>query len=491
MSKNKKILHDIPTIEEIESEICKRSFFEFFKLAWYILEPNTKLKVNWHHQVMCDQLERIARGIKGRKPAQESVLVINIPFRSSKSIITTILFPVWCWIIHPSMRIITASYSNSLSIKHATQSRDVLLSSWFLERFGDLFEIKHDQNVKSRYENNCTGARMATSIGGAVTGDGGDILICDDPTNPRQADSDSIREATNRWYKQTFYNRVNDPVVGARIIVTQRVHELDLSNYWIGRKRVRNICIPAELTDKVEPSDLQQYYIDGMFWPSHFSKEVLEEYRENMGSKAYQAQMLQAPSPAKGGVLNGEWFKYFTLSELPDDVTWHIVGDGAYTNKETNDPTGLMTYAYHNNCYYIKDFTNIYLELPDLIRYIISYAKTHGIDIYSTVAFEPKATGYSIIQTLKNMTGLNVSALKAPKDSKLIRVKSVAPSVESGRWYLLKDSNWIETFLMQCNGFPSNSIADEAPDLMEMIFQKCQEQHNTATRTITMFDVLL
>lgn len=42
-----------------------------------------------------------------------------------------------------------------------------------------------DQNLKARYENTFLGVRRATSVGGSVTGQGGDIILVDDPTSPK------------------------------------------------------------------------------------------------------------------------------------------------------------------------------------------------------------------------------------------------------------------------------------------------------------------
>ena len=71
--------------------------------------------------------------------------------------------------------------SATLSIELATKSRDIIFSDWFKRRWGDVFHIKKDQNLKERYENNFVGMRRATSVGGTVTGQGGDFLIVDDP----------------------------------------------------------------------------------------------------------------------------------------------------------------------------------------------------------------------------------------------------------------------------------------------------------------------
>ena len=114
--------------------------------------------LNWHHKYLCDILQEEANRINENRPKTKDI-VINIPFRSTKSILVTVMFPVWTWIMNPKLRFITASYSADLSIEHATRSRDIITSDWFKDRWGDIFHIKKDQNLKSRYENNFMGGK--------------------------------------------------------------------------------------------------------------------------------------------------------------------------------------------------------------------------------------------------------------------------------------------------------------------------------------------
>ncbi|HAT64439.1 MAG TPA: terminase, partial [Flavobacteriaceae bacterium] len=176
--------------------------YEFFKQAWHIVEPSVPLSTNWHHKYLCDILQEEAKRITEQRPKTRDI-VVNVPFRSTKSLLLTVLFPVWCWINNPKLRFITASYSADLSLEHATRSRDVILSKWFPSRWGNIFHIKKDQNLKARYENNWLGARRATSVGGTVTGQGGDFLIVDDPVSPQHAASQVERENANEWYRTT------------------------------------------------------------------------------------------------------------------------------------------------------------------------------------------------------------------------------------------------------------------------------------------------
>lgn len=44
----------------------------------------------------------------------------------------------------------------------------------------------------------------ATSVGGSVTGFGGDTIVIDDLINPAQADSEAERATGLRWYDESL-----------------------------------------------------------------------------------------------------------------------------------------------------------------------------------------------------------------------------------------------------------------------------------------------
>ena len=270
--------HKQQLLKAMEKAVCEKSFYEFFVKAWDIAEPAVPLSTNFHHKYLCDILQAEAERIKEGKKKDKDI-IINIPFRSTKSLLVTVMFPAWCWAVYPKMRFITASYSAEISIEHATRSRDIIQSEWYQSHWGDTYQIKKDQNLKARYENTFLGVRRATSVGGSVTGQGGDIILVDDPTSPKNAASETERDNANEWYKSTLYSRLNNPMTGVRIIIMQRVHEDDLSGYLLYNSpdKHKHICIPAEISDDLKPKHLEEYYEDGLFWKERFGQEVLDD----------------------------------------------------------------------------------------------------------------------------------------------------------------------------------------------------------------------
>jgi len=460
----------------LEKKLCELSFYEFFKRAWHIVEPSIELSTNWHHKYLCDILQEEAERIIANKPKTKDI-VINIPFRSTKSLLVTVMFPVWSWIKNPKFRFITASYSAELSIEHSTRSRDIINSSWFKDRWGELFHIKKDQNLKSRYENNFLGVRRATSVGGTVTGQGGDFLIVDDPLSPQMANSATERENANEWYRTTFYSRLNNPLTGIRIVIMQRIHDNDLSGFLLygqdSRLKYKHICIPAELSDDVKPKNLEKFYDkDGLFWTDRFSKNILDDYKQALGSYGYAGQLMQTPTPLNSGMIKAEWLKIdkFKMVDVGEVSVVDFVIDPAYTSNEKNDPSALLAYIFKDNRWQIIDCINVHKEFPDLVKFIPQWVQKNGYTNRSRVYVEPKASGKSIVQTLQKETGLNVREDKPPSKDKVARVQDISATLESGRVSLLS-GKWNEEFIQQLVKFPS-AKHDDMVDCLVMAINK-------------------
>lgn len=87
------------------------------------------------------------------------------------------------------------------------------------------------KNQESNYETTKRGYRYATSVGGTLTGRGGNLIIIDDPLKPEDAMSQAKREAVNAWYSRTLLSRLNNKASDAIILVQQRLHLDDLAGH--------------------------------------------------------------------------------------------------------------------------------------------------------------------------------------------------------------------------------------------------------------------
>ena len=111
----------------------------------------------------------------------------------------------------------------------------------YQRRWGHVLKLTSDQNTKGRFDNNRSG-----SVGGTVTGEGGDVIVVDYPHRVQEAESDTIRKTTIDWFDTAMSTRVNDPKTRAKVIVMQRCHQRDLGGHLLEQGNWEHLCLPAE-----------------------------------------------------------------------------------------------------------------------------------------------------------------------------------------------------------------------------------------------------
>lgn len=164
-----------PDPAEVDFEIYRRSFGLFLRRFWPVVVPN-ELKAGWYIDALVEHLEALYRGEIMR-------LLVNMPFRLGKSVISNVLFPAWSWLDNPSLRFFSASHSLTYATRDTRFSRQVINSPEYQSLLMDprtrkpRWVMTGDQNQKSRYENSLKGFRFATHVGSG-TGEGGEFLLC-------------------------------------------------------------------------------------------------------------------------------------------------------------------------------------------------------------------------------------------------------------------------------------------------------------------------
>ncbi|MDD4450459.1 MAG: hypothetical protein PHS76_07115 [Sphaerochaeta sp.] len=283
----------------LQKEKAERYLPEFIKQAWPVIEPGTQYIDSWHIHLIGEYLQAVNEG-------QIKRLIINVPPRYMKSIEVTVCYPVWTWINAPEKRFIKVSYSDNLSRKHNVLSRDIIRSPWYQNNWGDSYILKDDVNRQNEFKNNYHGMMFSTSVGGTVTGEGGDVIIVDDPQNPLMANSETERQAGINFFKNTLQTRLNDPKKGAFVVIMQRLHENDLTGYILSEELgYEHLCLPAE----AEQRTVVHFPLSGkeiireegdILNSERFDKQALEGLKKSMGSVQYAGQFQQTPAPAEG-----------------------------------------------------------------------------------------------------------------------------------------------------------------------------------------------
>lgn len=455
---------------KLQKSILKSSFHEFFKWSFTVLLPNDKLEDNFHIKYICDLLQEEQFRIE-RKEEKDKDIIVNIPPRSTKTLIVSVAFPVWVWIRDPRARFITVSFDDTLSLKNAQDSRDLINSNEFQVLFNDIFKLRNDANAKGFYFNNLGGYRLSKTVGSNITGHSGLYLIVDDPQNPKTSDSEVERLNVINYWDQALYNRCTPIDLGLRVILMQRLHTKDLTGYLLEKSPgdYTHINLPAEESNKIKPEYLKEKYVDGLLDPIRLSRKVLGKFKTTLGSRGYSSQYKQLPVDGEGNIFKRSWFEVISADQIERDLLNEPIMftiDTAYTEKKENDPSGILTFFIKNNCLYILDFKSKRLELPALIKWIIDYTQMAGYSNNSIIGVEPKASGKSVVQVIKADTMLNIIETKPPDADKVARAYSITPTCEARRVKLVS-GNYVEDFLDKITGFPKVT-EKEAVDVLEI-----------------------
>jgi len=241
------------------------------------------------------------------------------------------------------------------------------------------------------------GGRLATSVGGVLTGRGADFIIIDDPMKPDDALSDTRRATANEWFDNTLRSRLNNKTKGCIIIVMQRLHQDDLVGHVLEKEKWKVLSFPAVAEeDEVHAikSPLGHGVLsrkrDDVLNPEWEPLLTINGIRQALGEYNYLAQHQQDPAPIGGVMVKRDWFNYYLESPFPRQ--WQIIQSWDTANKATqlNDFSVCTTWCFHEKRFYLLDVFRQRLNYPDLRRAVVELAKRHRA---YTVLIEDKASG--------------------------------------------------------------------------------------------------
>jgi hypothetical protein len=118
------------------------------------------LSMSWHIEAMGHHLEQVRLG-------QIKRLIINLPPRYLKSLVTSVAFPAFVLGHDPTKRLIVASYSSDLAVKLANDCRTVISSPRYKSIFPSL-QISRMKNTEFEITTTRGGFRLATSVDGSL-----------------------------------------------------------------------------------------------------------------------------------------------------------------------------------------------------------------------------------------------------------------------------------------------------------------------------------
>ena len=487
----------------------------FTQRVFQHINPNAEYQPNWHIDLIMEQLERVRRGYIKR-------LIINMPPRSLKSICASVAFPAWVLAHQPHKRIITTSYSLQLAKKHSLDCRSVIASKWYQELFPT--RLAREQNDQFKFQTTDFGFRLATSVGGTLTGEGGDILILDDPINAAQAQSPQLRRRLSDWYQQTLVSRLDDKMAGAILLVMQRFHPDYLTGELLKTGHWHHLNLPLIATQK------EHYTICGkpqgrrvgeVLHQGRDTRAYATKLREEIGPYAYQAQYQQTPITRTGEMIKREWFGQHPpppplageerdLASIscqraqPEGRSGCLVavvgesdtkdmpcgfppksprkrGDFLPTNEDggliiqswdtaiksspSSDYSVCITACLSGGVSHLLDVHRDRIEYPALKRRVLQQAERFSPD---HILIEDKASGQQLIQDLKREAGLPIIPI-LPKGDKFSRISAATGMIEAGKVSLPNNAHWLAAFLEEVLSYPGTTFDDQIDALAQYL----------------------
>lgn len=418
------VISRLPSTLEVEAERCQRSLHYFVRQSWDIVEQAMPLADNWHIGLLCDYLEALYS-------LQVQNVIFNIPPGYGKSLLISVFFPTWVWIKTPSARFLCGSHARDLATRDAVKSRRLIKSDWYQQRFGDIYQLAGDQNVKTRYENDKTGHRVAVGVDSGWTGYRGNYIGWDDPLDKTKKDSETERRTANEAVKSSFGTRGDNPKGTRRVLVMQRLHDDDPTGHILQAMkddpefpRFEHVVLPARyepnrffssigLKDpRTEPGEL--------LFPQLFDAKVLSDTEALLGKDDAAGQLQQRPVAAGGSIFLREWYERSQNRYDPGDpglynraVARWLFYDTAFKDEEQNDATArIILELLPDYRILLREAWWKKMQVPQVTADVHANTKRWMYDgkLRGTIV-EDKGSGIAVLQTIRQGADSDIAAM--------------------------------------------------------------------------------
>src|SRR5271166_2605959 len=444
--------------------LLRADFATFAQHCFHELNPRTLFAASWYQDIIAAKLEAVRTGRSRR-------VIINMPPRHLKSHLASVCFPAWCLGHDPSAQLLCVSYAQDLADKLSRDCRQILASNWYRQLFAT--RLSAQRQAMSEFETTAQGCRLATSVGGVLTGRGADIIIIDDPLKPEEALSQIQRQAANDWFDHTLYSRLNDTRSGAIIVIMHRLHEDDLAGHVMAQEDWAVVRFPAIAEDDemwALDSELGQYVFTRQrgeaLHPERQPLVILDQIRRTIGEYNFAGQYQQMPSPQGGGMVKAAWFRSYAANERPDKFD-RIVQSWDTANKasELSDFSVCTSWGIKGKDLYLLHVLRRRMEYPELKRAVREQRDAFEA---SVVLIEDKASGTQLIQELI-ADGLHAVTRYQPQADKIMRMHAQTAMIENGFVHLPKEAPWLAEYLHELTAFPKGKHDDQVDSTAQML----------------------
>jgi predicted phage terminase large subunit-like protein len=434
-------------------------FGAFTYEAFKALNPGQRLTPNWHIDAICYHVQQMVTGAARKR------LNLNLPPRTLKSFIVSIALPAWVLGRNPSTQIICASYSDELSTKFSRDCR-ALLETPFYKRVFPRTKLNPKKASEGEFETTKRGSRLATSVGGTLTGRGGEVLIVDDPIKANDAESEVARKAAIEWFRNTALSRLDDPAESLVCIAMQRLHVDDLSGILI-EQGWPSLVLPAIAVEAADyPVGEDEVYhrpAGELLQPERDSAEAIDELQRDIGSRVFAAQYQQNPTPSDGNMIKAAWLGRYDRAPQRSSFQRVVLScDPAGKAGPHNDYTAITIAGVQQQALHLLHVSRGHWTVMQMQAQIIGLVAQWQVDL---VIVEDTSSGMGLIQLLQEQARLPVVGRKpdADKETRMLRQQG---RFEAGRILLPNEAPWLAEFEKELLEFPGSRYDDQVDALL-------------------------
>ena len=454
-------------IEKVLSEDHLEDFVETF---WPCVD-GAPFQACWVISAVCEHVQAVLDG-------QIKRLLMTIPPRHTKSTCVSVMAPAWTWqrknptglpLLGPSVQFLCLSYGQDLSYRDSRKCRRVIESEQYQEWFGDRFRMTGDENEVKKFQNDKHGYRRATSVTGALTGDGGDVILIDDPHNVIDIGSEAKRIEALECFNESLPTRLNSADDGAMIMIMQRLHQKDLAGRAI-ELGWEHLKIPFEYEGDTRKTTIgwqdPRTKTNQIAWPERWSREAADGLKKSMGSYAYSAQQQQNPIPREGGLYQRESFKIIKAAPRPSEIIaivrrWDLAATEKSAKQMDPDFTASCKMAITKDARVVIMHMTQHRLTPGRVEKLVrQLADLDSPEVPITMEQEPGASGKSMIAHYKRhvLFGYAFRGVTS-SGNKFVRMEPLASQAEDGNVYLV-EGEWNEPFLSEAELIPNGGHDD-------------------------------
>lgn len=433
----------------IRLSMAKADLYHYFREAELCKEGYVD---GAHIKKMCDTIMSFLKSDK-------KILVVSCPPRHGKSTLFSELLPCWYLSNNPQKEVIVCAYSQ-------TQARKMLRACRM--RFDEKirhriwhepkFDVDSADELQLAGKLNGRPSIIGVGVGAGLTGNGADLLICDDLIKSyADASSPTISDNVWQWYQSAVLTRLSPQ--GKCVCVFTR---------WVPDDVIGRVLTEFP-SDMVEYLNLPAISPEGKaLWPERYSIEALDQIRRSVSTRVFESLYQGNPVPMDGDLIKREWFNI--VDEVPEYQqrvrSWDLAG-----TEGSGDWTAGALISFKDGVYTVEDVVHVQYSPARMMETIRATAERDGTDTHIVIEEQAGASGKALSDAFARLLSQYAVHFVRPTGNKVVRAQPMIAGMENGHVQWVKSPRMDDIIyeFVQFDGSPSSEKRHD--DIVDAVSQ--------------------